>query len=145
MIPAAPGRLSTITGCLVASVILCPSVRARLSAMPPAASGTIRRTGFAGSPGRMRAERQRQRPPARRAVVSSSASRVAGPGNGFDRIDDRLVAGAAAVIAGEIFADALARRGRLVAPQRLRRPQEAPRAENAFQRRGEGERALQLP
>src|SRR2546427_4783187 len=92
----------------------------------------------------MRAERQRQRPPARRAVVSSSASRVAGPGDGFDRIDDRLVAGAAAVVAGEIFADALARRVRLVAQQRLRRHQDARRAETALQRVGEDEGALQL-
>src|SRR3989454_574192 len=81
-----------------------------------------------------------------RAPVAHEARAAVGRrlGNGFDRIDDRLVAGAAAVVAGEIFADALARRVRLVAQKRLRRHEDARRAETALQRVGEHEGALQL-
>src|SRR5580765_131045 len=62
----------------------------------------------------------------------------------LDRVDDRLVAGAAAVVARKIFADLLARGIGQVAQERLRRHQYPRRAESALQRVGEDESALQL-
>src|SRR5262249_365724 len=47
--PPAPGRLSTITFCFIASCIFCPTRRAVRSVAPPGAYGTTTRTGFAGS------------------------------------------------------------------------------------------------
>src|SRR5262245_2894718 len=45
---AAPGRVSTITGWRQLSVIFCPIMRARLSADPPGANGTMILIGFSG-------------------------------------------------------------------------------------------------
>jgi hypothetical protein len=43
-----PGRLSTITCCPNASPSFCPVRRATKSEPPPAAKGTMMRTGFVG-------------------------------------------------------------------------------------------------
>src|SRR5262245_39009120 len=45
---AAPGRVSTITGWRQLSVIFCPIMRARMSADPPGANGTMILIGFSG-------------------------------------------------------------------------------------------------
>src|SRR5438067_4274210 len=50
MLPPAPGRLSTVTGCASASLIFGARSRAVLSTTPPAAKGTTIRIGFAGYP-----------------------------------------------------------------------------------------------
>ena len=52
----------------------------------------------------------------------------------LDRVDDRLIAGAAAVVAGDVVADFLARRHGAAAQQLLRGEQHAGRAEAALQR-----------
>src|SRR5690349_221610 len=48
MLPAAPGRLSTMTGCPHFSVSFSATRRGIRSALPPAGNGTTMRTGFAG-------------------------------------------------------------------------------------------------
>src|SRR4051812_25305134 len=48
MLPAAPGRLSTITGWPHFSVSFSATRRGIRSALPPAGNGTMMRTGFAG-------------------------------------------------------------------------------------------------
>src|SRR6185503_11456664 len=48
MLPAAPGRLSTITGWPHFSESFSATMRGRRSALPPAGNGTTMRTGFAG-------------------------------------------------------------------------------------------------
>ena len=62
----------------------------------------------------------------------------------LDRIDDRLIAGAAAVVAGDVLADFLAARHAAVAQQLLRGQQHAGRAEAALQRVALLERGLQV-
>src|SRR4029077_1547072 len=49
MLPPAPGRLSTSTGCFQASPSFWPSARATVSTAPPAANGTTIRTGLEGN------------------------------------------------------------------------------------------------
>jgi hypothetical protein len=44
----APGRFSMTICCPMLSDICCPSARATMSTLPPGASGTTRRMGFAG-------------------------------------------------------------------------------------------------
>ena len=64
---------------------------------------------------------------------------------GLDRIDDGLIAGAAAVIAGQMLADLLAVRLRHVCLSKiLRRHQHARRAEAALQRIAVAKRGLQI-
>jgi hypothetical protein len=48
MLPAAPTRLSTITGCPSVSASFCAIERAMTSVLPPAAKLTTRRIDFAG-------------------------------------------------------------------------------------------------
>src|SRR5436305_12851284 len=48
MLPAAPGRLSTITGWPHFSLNFAATMRGSRSALPPAGNGTTMRTGFAG-------------------------------------------------------------------------------------------------
>src|SRR5258708_15239465 len=48
MLPAAPGRLSTITGWPHFSASFSATMRGIRSALPPAGNGTTMRTGFAG-------------------------------------------------------------------------------------------------
>jgi hypothetical protein len=48
MPPFAPGLFSTTNACFNASLSFCASVRAQMSALPPATYGTTSRTGFAG-------------------------------------------------------------------------------------------------
>src|SRR5438477_437547 len=48
MLPAAPGRLSTITGWPHFSASFSATMRGIRSALPPAGNGTMMRTGFAG-------------------------------------------------------------------------------------------------
>src|SRR5438270_644673 len=48
MLPAAPGRLSTITGWPHFSLKFSATMRGIRSALPPAGNGTTMRTGFAG-------------------------------------------------------------------------------------------------
>jgi len=48
MLPAAPPRFSTITGCPHFSPIFCAITRPRMSVVPPGAHGTIMRTGLVG-------------------------------------------------------------------------------------------------
>ena len=48
ILPDAPARLSTMTGCFQASVSLSATTRAMMSTAPPAANGTIIRIGALG-------------------------------------------------------------------------------------------------
>src|SRR5205085_526748 len=48
MLPAAPGRLSTMTGWPHFSLSFSATMRGIRSALPPAGNGTTMRTGFAG-------------------------------------------------------------------------------------------------
>src|SRR5512146_3135098 len=48
MLPEAPGRLSTMTGCPSAWVSLSATARARMSVDPPGAHGTMMWTGRSG-------------------------------------------------------------------------------------------------
>ena len=48
MVPLAPVRFSTVTGCFADSLMCCASARAKLSTMPPAGREEIRRMGLLG-------------------------------------------------------------------------------------------------
>ena len=48
MLPLAPARLSTTTGCCSASVSFCATTRAMMSVEPPAANPTMKRSGRLG-------------------------------------------------------------------------------------------------
>ena len=48
MMPPAPGRFSTSTGCLNASLMYFATMRPRMSAPEPGVRGTMKRIGFAG-------------------------------------------------------------------------------------------------
>src|SRR6267142_5612434 len=48
IVEPAPGRFSTITGCLQASERRCATLRATASTPPPGGKGTIIRTGLIG-------------------------------------------------------------------------------------------------
>src|ERR1700745_1888377 len=65
-------------------------------------------------------------------------------GDGFDRIDDRLVTGAPAVIAGKMFADHITARHPAARQKFLRADQHAGRAEAALQRVAPAKRVLQV-
>src|SRR5262245_55489887 len=87
------------------------------------------------TPGPRTAEPQSQRSPA-----------APGPGlrHGFDRVDDRLIPRAAAVVSRQVLADRLARRHAAAAQQLLRGQQHARRAVAALQRVAPLERVLQV-
>jgi hypothetical protein len=48
MIPFAPGRFSTTTGCFHASLSFCATVRVMMSVAPPGGNGTTILTGLPG-------------------------------------------------------------------------------------------------
>src|ERR1044071_3496746 len=64
--------------------------------------------------------------------------------DGFDGVDDRLIAGAAAVVAGEIFADRITARHAAARKKLLCGQQQRRRAETALQRVATPERILQV-
>src|SRR5262245_8779378 len=49
MVPPAPGRFSTTTGCASSFAVSCPTARASVSVVPPGDAPTSKRTGFAGN------------------------------------------------------------------------------------------------
>src|ERR1700744_1246668 len=76
--------------------------------------------------------------------LACSRATSARPGGGFDRIDDRLIAGAAAVVPREMFTDALTIRLALGVQEVLGGHQHPRRAEAALQRVALAERGLEV-
>src|SRR6187401_1356165 len=64
--------------------------------------------------------------------------------DGFDGVDDRLIAGAAAVVPGKMFADGITARGAVVRQQLLRGQKHARRAKAALQGVAAAEGFLQV-
>src|SRR4051794_8702786 len=77
-------------------------------------------------------------------MLRSCLSPRAGPRRGLDGIDDGLITGAAAVIAGEMFAYTVAVRLGLKLQQILRRHQHSRRTKSALQRIAVAKRGLQV-
>src|SRR5260221_14405494 len=66
MLPDAPARFSTTTGCPQRAASLSPTMRGSASAAPPAGKGTMTRIGRAGYPGAgswAHAQEPRSKPP----------------------------------------------------------------------------------
>jgi len=66
MLPAAPGRFSTITGWPHFSESFSATMRGMRSALPPAGNGTMMRTGRAGQSCAEAAETARRKTPKKR-------------------------------------------------------------------------------